>query len=124
MEIHGGPRTRKRRKPADPNWINFMSDDEKELERITHWQSVSLTEVGLSVRIINSLGNRGIMTVGDLTKQTADELRQIQNLGEITIKKCTKLLDELQLPNRMREDDDNKSNIGSNTNHYGSQTKI
>jgi len=105
MEIHGGPRTRKRRKPADPDWIDFISDDEKEAERIEHWQTVSLVEVGLSVRIINTLGDHGVMTVGDLATKSADELRQIQNLGEITIKKCTKLLDDLRLPNRMRENE-------------------
>ena len=106
MEIHGGPSKRRRRKPADPDWIEFMSDDEKEAERIERWQTVPLAEVGLSVQIINTLGDHGMMTVGDLAIRTAIELRQIPNLGEITIKKCTKLLDELELPNRMRRIDE------------------
>lgn len=101
MEIHGGPEKRRRRKPADPEWVKFMSDDEKEAERIKHWQSVPLAEVGLPVRIVNTLVDHGVTTVGDLSKCQVDELRQIQNLGEITIKKCTTLLNELQVPNRM-----------------------
>lgn len=102
MEIHGGPKKRRRRKPADPGWLEFMSDDEKEKDRIENWQLVSLAEVGLPVRIINTLEDHGVMTVGNLAQKTAEELRSIPNLGEITISKCTKLLDELRLPNKMR----------------------
>lgn len=103
MEIHGGPDKRKRRKPAAPEWLAFMSDDDKEAERIEGWQSVSLADVGLPVRVVNTLEEDGIMTVGGLCHKTADDLRQIQNLGELTIKKCTKLLNELRLPNRLHE---------------------
>jgi DNA-directed RNA polymerase alpha subunit len=103
MEIHGGPTRRRRRKPAEPEWLAFMSDDEKEEDRIKHWQSVSLADVGLPVRIGNTLEEHGVMTVGELCRKTATELRGIQNLGEITIKKCTKLLNELKLHNRMHE---------------------
>jgi len=102
MEIHGGPKKRRRRKPADPEWLFFMSDDEKEEERIAKWQPVSLAEVGLPVRIINTLEDHGVLTVGQLAQKTAEDLRGIANLGEITISKCTKLLDELRLPNKMR----------------------
>lgn len=101
MEIHGGPEKRKRRKPADPEWLDFMSDDEKAEERIRSWQSVSLADVGLPVRIVNTLEDHGILNVGQLCQVTAEDLRKIQNLGEITIKKCTKLLVELQLPNKL-----------------------
>jgi len=102
MEIHGGPKKRRRRKPADPEWLFFMSDDDKEKERIENWQSVSLAEVGLPVRIINTLEDHGVLTVGQLAEKTEEDLRGITNLGEITISKCTKLFDELQLPNKMR----------------------
>lgn len=101
MEIHGGPEKRKRRKPADPEWLDFMSDDEKAEERIRGWQSVSLADVGLPVRIVNTLEDHGIFNVGQLCQVTAEDLRKIQNLGEITIRKCTKLLVELQLPNKL-----------------------
>ena len=104
MEIHGGPETRRRRKPVDPDWLFFMSDDDKEKDRIEKWQTVSLAEVDLPVRIVNTLEDHGVMTVGDLTLKTIEELQEISNLGEITILKCTKLMDDLQLPNRLQGD--------------------
>ena len=103
MEVHGGPNNRKRRKKPDPEWLAFMSTDEKERRRIEHWQTVSLADVGLPVRIANTLEHNGVMTVGDLMRITLEEMRGIQNLGEITIRKCSRLLDELCLPNKLTE---------------------
>jgi len=103
MEIHGGPNKRKRRKPEDPEWLSFMSDDEKEADRIEHWKSTSLAEVGLPVRIINTLEDHGVLTVGDLCKKTLKDLKQIQNLGDVTIRKCVKLLDDLKIPNELHK---------------------
>jgi DNA-directed RNA polymerase alpha subunit len=101
MEFHGGPDKRKRRKPEAPDWLRFMSDDEKEAERIRHWMSVSLADTGLPVRIVNTLEDHGIMNVGDLTKKSIDDLHKIQNLGEITIVKCKNLLNDLRLPSNL-----------------------
>jgi DNA-directed RNA polymerase alpha subunit len=102
MEVHGGPTNRRRRKPADPDWVEFMSDDEKEADRIKGWQPVSLAAVGLPVRIVNILEDHNVLTVGQLCSKTVSELRNMQNLGEIIIKRCTNLLAELRLPNRLR----------------------
>lgn len=101
MEVHGGPSNRKRRKRPDPQWLEFMSDDEKERRRIEQWQSVPIADVGLPVRIANTLENHGIFTMGDLAQRSAAELTLIPNLGEITIRRCGRLLDELNLPNRL-----------------------
>ena len=101
MEVHGGPKNRKRRKKPEPTWVAFMSTEEKEQQRIAHWQTVSLADVGLPVRIANTLEHNGVMTVGDLMCLTLDDMRSIQNLGEITIRKCVKLLNELELPNKL-----------------------
>ncbi len=103
MEIVGGSFKRKRRKPADPDWVLFMSDDEKEEQRIKSWEKVSLAEVGLSVRIVNTLEDHGIMTVDDLCQKTPGNLRNIPNLGEVTVQNCQKLLDELRLPHKLRD---------------------
>ena len=115
MEIHGGPKTRKRRKPADPEWLAFMSDGEKEAERIKHWQTVSLADIGLPVRIVNTLESHGILTVGQLATQSEQNLREIPNLGEITIKKCSRLLDELELPSGLNN---GKPNPGRHSNDH------
>jgi DNA-directed RNA polymerase alpha subunit len=101
MEVHGGPQNRKRRKKPEPDWVAFMSTEEKEQKRIEHWQTVSLADVGLPVRIANTLEHNGVMTVGDLMTLTLDDMRSIQNLGEITIRKCIKLLNDLELPNNL-----------------------
>lgn len=103
MEIHGGPEKRRRRKSVDSEWLKFMSDDEKEVARIQHLQTTSLADVGLPVRIVNTLENQGVFTVGELTQVTASRLHGIQNLGAITIQRCTRLMNELRLPNRLHE---------------------
>ena len=103
MEIHGGPTKRKRRKAEDPEWLSFMSDDEKEEKRVQEWQSTSLAEVGLPVRIINTLEDHGVLTIGDLCKKSIKDLKSIQNLGQVTINKCVKLVEELKLPNDLRK---------------------
>jgi len=102
MEIHGGPTTRKRRKPSEPAWMASMSHAEKEAKRINHWQDVSLVEVGLSVRVVNTLERHSVMTVGDLCRKTPAELRLIPNLGEVTVTNCLKILIALRLPNNLR----------------------
>jgi len=101
MEVHGGPSKRKRRKQPDPEWLEFMSDDEKERRRIKELYQVTLSDVGLPVRVVNTLENQKIFTLGDLAQVTGTQLASVPNLGEITIRKCQRLLAEFQLPNRL-----------------------
>jgi len=103
MELHGGPFKRRRRKPPDQIWMQFMSDDEKEKMKIEQCQTVSLSDVGLPVRVANTLENYGLLTIGDLAKITIEDLESIQNLGEITIARCVRLLDEMCLPHKLRK---------------------
>ena len=101
MELHGGPNKRKRRKPPDPSWARFITKEDKERERIAYWESVALADSSLPVRIANTLEKHGILTVGELAQQSLARLRRISNLGEITIQRCVKLLEELKVPNRL-----------------------
>jgi len=103
MEVHRGPSKRKRRKQPDPEWLKFISDDEKERRRIKELYQVTLSDVGLPVRSVNALENHEIFTLGDLAKITGAELASIPNLGEITIRKCQNLLAYFQLPNRLHQ---------------------
>jgi DNA-directed RNA polymerase alpha subunit len=103
MEVHGGPSKRKRRKQPDPEWLEFMSDDEKERRRIRELCQVTLSDVGLPVRVVNTLENQKIFTLGDLARITGAELAAIPNLGEITIRRCQNLLADFQLPNRLHQ---------------------
>jgi len=102
MELHGGPQKRKRRKPPDPPWARYITPEDRERERVAHWESVAIADSGLPVRIANTLEKHGILTVGELSQQTLGRLRRISNLGEITIQRCSRLLDELKLPNQLR----------------------
>ncbi len=102
MEMHGGPSGRKRRKQPDPEWLRFLTDEEKEEHRIAKWHMVSIFDAGLPMRIANMLEKHNIMTVGDLTKASRQELEQIHNLGELTLNKCGEFLDKLGLPNKLK----------------------
>jgi len=104
MEFYGGPRVRKKRQPVDVNWLQFMSDEEKEAQRIEELRAVSLAESGLPLRTVNALEDHGILTIGDLAQQTSTTLRAIPNLGEVTLRKCRRLLAELQIPGSLHHE--------------------
>lgn len=101
MQMFGGPSRRKHRREELPEWWCQLPTAEKEKRRIEHWQSVSLADVGLPVRIANTLENCGIFTVGQLAEQTEIRLKKIPNLGNITIIKCKALLKKLNVPNQL-----------------------
>jgi len=127
MEIHGGPSKRKKRKPAEPEWLQFMSAADKESARVEKWQSVSLAEVGLPVRIVNTLEDQGVMTVGDLTQKTIEQLQAIPNLGDVTIAKCKKLLEDLRLPNQLKvttDDDTERQNSGRHSDDHDGRKRL
>lgn len=102
MEMHGGPERRKRRCKPEPYWVKFFTEEDREKKRVAHWNTVSLADVGIPVRLANTLEQYGILTVGDLTKLTLADLEDIPNLGEITRVRCSQLLDQLKLPNHLK----------------------
>ena len=99
-----GPSKRKTRKPPENEWLQFMSTSEKEALRQKEWLDTSLADTGLPVRVVNCLEEAGILTVEDLTKQTADALLRITNFGEQTLGQCTRLLAKLNLPHCLQEE--------------------
>ena len=94
MELYGGPGKRKKRNPPDPYWVKFITPEEKEKKRIERWQSVAIADSGLPVRVANIMEKHGILTLEDL--------QQIANLGDITIRRCGLLLDKLDLPHHLK----------------------
>jgi len=62
-----------------------------ELERKLN---MSLAELELSVRATNCLESEGITTVLDLVRRTDDELLDVRNFGETTLKEVKQKLDE------------------------------
>jgi DNA-directed RNA polymerase subunit alpha len=59
--------------------------------------SMSLAELELSVRATNCLESEGITTVRDLVTRTEDQLLQVRNFGETTLKEVRGKLQEIGL---------------------------
>lgn len=51
-----------------------------------------LVEFDLSIRILIPLEDAGIITLGDLTRQTKKSLREIKSLGRISVEKLERFL--------------------------------
>jgi DNA-directed RNA polymerase subunit alpha len=51
-----------------------------------------IDEVGLSVRTVNSLKNSGIRTVGDLVRNSEDQLLKVRNVGEKAVAEIAEFL--------------------------------
>jgi DNA-directed RNA polymerase alpha subunit len=97
MKRHG-PKTRRSRRPSEPEWEKFMSDEDRREREIAAMREESLANLGLGARTVNSLEGVGLLTIGDLADQTRDELLEIDNFGETTLAECRRLLDSLNIP--------------------------
>lgn len=65
--------------------------------------NMSLAELELSVRATNCLESEGITTVRDLVNRSDEELLEVRNFGETTLKEVKQKLEGLNLgPFRMR----------------------
>ena len=64
-----------------------------------------LDEFGLSVRCYNCLKRAGINTVGDLAKQTIDDMMKVRNLGRHSLEEARSLLITLGLDFAKEEDE-------------------
>ena len=71
-----------------------QSSVDVELERKLN---MSLAELELSVRATNCLESEGIATVRDLVSRTEEELLEVRNFGETTLKEVTQKLGERSL---------------------------
>lgn len=75
------------RVPLDPELVKRREMNEK--------LSMSLAEIGLSVRTTNCLDEQGISTVADLLKCRRQTLLNIPNFGEKTLEEVFKALEKL-----------------------------
>ena len=98
-----GPEKRRTRKPNDPSWDEFFTEAELEAKKLKQVTDASLADTGLSVRIVNTLEDRGILTVGQLAARSRDELLAIDNFGEQTLNDCCLLIDGLGIPRQSWE---------------------
>ena len=98
MKEFGGPLTRRRRKPPDPEFAKFMSDDERLDAELEATKAIALADAGFPLRNVNSFEKKGIFTLGDLAEQDRDTLMAIDNVGEKTLDECAKRLDHRGVP--------------------------
>ena len=63
---------------------------------------MSLAELKLSVRASNCLESENIQTVRDLVQRTEDQLLEVRNFGETTLREVKEKLAELGLRLGMR----------------------
>ncbi|HMO37194.1 MAG TPA: DNA-directed RNA polymerase subunit alpha, partial [Gemmatales bacterium] len=80
--------------PVEEPQVQQTSSVDAELERKLN---MSLAELELSVRATNCLESEGIATVRDLVSRTEDELLEVRNFGETTLKEVTQKLAERQM---------------------------
>ena len=59
---------------------------------VTHWASMAVEALDLTVRAHNCLQREGIRTVGELVKKTPDELLSIRAMGRTTVRVIQKTL--------------------------------
>ena len=76
--------------------------DEKEELRMEEWMITSLADTGLSVRAVNCLESREILTVADLSLKTNEDLLGIVNFGTQTLEQCKKLMRDIGVPHKLR----------------------
>ncbi len=57
--------------------------------------SLPLRQLDFDTRAVNLLENKGIVTLGDLTKKTKDEIKDIHGFGEKSLEKVIQYLNEL-----------------------------
>lgn len=100
MQFKGGPANRKTRKKPKDLWF-FISASEEEESRVKDCLTISLADAGLPIKIVNCLEDNSIYTIGDLCQKEAEELRSIQNMGDVSFKKCQQLLNDLKIPNKL-----------------------
>lgn len=74
-----------------------IRDNESEAGRVTRWLEMSLADVGLSVRTVNTLDKQQILTVGQLVSKTREQLLSLSNFGEQSIVECRQLMKQLEI---------------------------
>jgi len=98
MDMFGGPLNRKRRKPPAPYWVKYIPRQEQQQQALEEQLNKSLGDVGFSVKTVNILENAGIFTIRDFIKQSENRLKELNSIGDITLKECADRLTDLSIP--------------------------
>jgi len=80
--------------PSTSDEFDKYDEPRLHMERLLR---AKLVEFDISLRILCPLEKAGIRTLGDLVKRTHSDLRNISQLGKISVETLEKLLDTLGL---------------------------
>lgn len=100
MVTRYGPRKHRRRESEDPHWKQFFSEEtteQREEARRQETLDLSLANIGLSVRNVNTLETSGIFFVRDLARLSREDLLSIENVGERTLTECKEAMKRLKI---------------------------
>lgn len=95
MRRAGSSKTRRSRNQQDPTWNKFFSDEDRQEARQQEILGDSLSDIGLSVRNINTLERCAIVTIGQLANMKRVDLLNIPNIGESALDECKAALRKL-----------------------------
>ena len=70
--------------------VSHMAEPRDDFQKVADDMMLSLTN--LSYRVYNTLGNYGIVTVGDLKNISLNELRKYRNLGKHSIEEIKRFV--------------------------------
>ncbi len=90
-------RTPKREKGPSAEVMAGWTPQQREVYRVNQLLRTPIAELKLSVRIVNTLENHGIILVGNLVEQSVDTLMGMTNFGEKTMVEIEAALKELGL---------------------------
>ena len=106
-------------KVINKNFINSLS---KSIQSIpTELKHITITELNLSRRVINSLQKNGIFDIKDLTNLTEKNLLLIPNMGRNSLRELKLALEELKTP-LAQQLGHNKSNVNCTTENRNLET--
>lgn len=97
-------RRRGRHQEIPPEIFNAWSNEEQAAYVKQQAMEKPIAEIGLSVRIVNTLENLGVLLVKDLLAMTTDNLLEASNLGIETLRQIQQVVKTLGLkpPWRLR----------------------
>jgi DNA-directed RNA polymerase alpha subunit len=90
-----GPLHHRHRKPENPQWAEFFSEEEQEEAHRQDLLDTSLADTSLPTRVINTLESHGIEHVRDLIKLDRKQLLTYENFGDKTLDDCRAAMEQL-----------------------------
>lgn len=90
-------RRRRRTTGVDPSVRATWSEKDRQREAMHEALEMPLAETKLPVRVINTMEQNGVFLIKDLLEEDGDDLVNMRNLGEKTVREITQYVRSLGL---------------------------